>query len=345
MAMFILAQSVFKTVAARYKTVKEQLYAKPYTCVCDGKAYTHNRTLLWLWKPISFARPQIDLVRGRDYSFVDGGKKVSLNTLVGRIICPYKCGDPRLFSPGWKQGTAKLVLHQDGRWYLYVSLTCECEVPEREDVKTVIGADRGLRFLINTSDSNNKNKFYSGREAAETRHKYSVRRAELQAKGTKSAKRKLKQLSGKENSWMSNQNHCLSKALTEEYAYRDALFVLEDLTGVSFSAENLHGHEQSMQLRSWTFYALEQQLKYKGALRGISVINVPAKYTSQRCPKCGNIDKLARDHGKHEYHCRKCGFQTNDDRVGSLNLAYLGGRYLKGEDNPSITKSTTADRK
>ena len=81
--------SAFKTVTARYKTVQEQLFQNPYRYENEkGKTHFISRTLEWLQKPIVFRRPQADLVRGRDFSFVtadDGHNLLSLNTLKKRI--------------------------------------------------------------------------------------------------------------------------------------------------------------------------------------------------------------------------------------------------------------------
>ena len=56
---------------------------------------------------------------------------------------------------------------------------------------------------------------------------------------------------------MSDVNHRMSKTLVEKYG-KDTLFVLEDLTGVSFEASNLsRGAKQNYDLRSWSFYQLE----------------------------------------------------------------------------------------
>ena len=87
-----MAQSVLKTVIARYKSVKTQLGQKPYkfhdiNALKDKGYYTVQRDLDWLWKPIFFKRPQLDEVRDRDYSFKQNGKIVSVNTLNGRIEC------------------------------------------------------------------------------------------------------------------------------------------------------------------------------------------------------------------------------------------------------------------
>ena len=73
----------------------------------------------------------------------------------------------------------------------------------------------------------------------------------------------LKALSGRENRWMSDVTHRVSKTLVKKYG-KDTLFVLEDLTGVSFEASNLsRGAKQNYDLRSWSFYQLEQFLSYK----------------------------------------------------------------------------------
>ena len=61
--------------------------------------------------------------------------------------------------------------------------------------------------------------------------------------------------------------------------------MLEDLTGVSFEETNLSKTaKQNYDLRSWTFYQLEQYLTYKAHENHSEVLKVSAKYTSQRCP-------------------------------------------------------------
>lgn len=134
---------------------------------------------------------------------------------------------------------------------------------------------------------------------------------------------------------MSDVNHKISKALVTHYG-KDTLFVLEDLTGVSFDDVNLskRSKHQRSQIRSWTFFQFEQILTYKALESGSSVIKVSAKYTSQRCPKCGRIHKENRIHDTHEYVCDACGYRSNDDRIGAMNLYELGTMYFSGDANP-----------
>ena len=56
-----LAQSSIKTVIARYKTVKQQLFQKPYKYKDNDGSWKYiPKTLEWLWKPLFFKRPQAD---------------------------------------------------------------------------------------------------------------------------------------------------------------------------------------------------------------------------------------------------------------------------------------------
>lgn len=333
--------SAFKTVTARYKTVQEQLSQNPYRYQGkNGEWQFICRTLEWLPKPIVFRRPQADLVRGRDYSFVtdkNGQKMLSLNTLEKRIRVSYDLPKnfKEYFDGKWSFGTGKLV-SMNGKWYFHIPMTKS--VPREfsmDCAKHVVGIDRGIRFLVTSYDEKGKVSFISGKEIQNKRETFQKVRAELQAKGTKSAKRALKRISGRENRWMSDVNHRISKTLVNEYG-TGTLFVLEDLKGVSFS-EDLLGKrsvKDRQELRTWTFYQFEQDLKYKAQAAGSQVLKVRPDYTSQRCPKCGRIRKENRRNDIHEYVCDCCGYRSNDDRVGAMNIQLLGTMYASGDSNP-----------
>ena len=169
------------------------------------------------------------------------------------------------------------------------------------------------------------------------RNKYKKLRAELQKRGTKSAKRRLKKIGQRENRWMADVNHRLSKALVNHYG-KNSLFVLEDLTGVTFNTVKKRKKENRYEQNSWAFYQLEQFLTYKAQLNNSKVIEVSAEYTSQRCPKCGRINKDNRNHDLHLYQCDRCGYSTNDDRIASINIQYLGTEYVTGNPSPRFIK-------
>ncbi len=336
-----LAQSAIKTAIARYKTVKQQLFQNPYKYKDEKDNWNYStKTLEWLWKPVFFSRPQADLVRNRDYSFVDNGQTLSINTLGNRTKCTFRGEHFAEYLDGsWSLGTAKLV-ELKGVWYLHIPVTKAVEEFQKENVRHVVGVDRGLRFLTVSYDEQDKTEFISGRKIVTKRHKFQEVRRQLQSKGTKSAKRKLKAVSGRENRWMSDINHQISKTLIQKYG-KDTLFVLEDLTGVSFEESNLsRTAKQKYDLQSWAFYQLEQFLTYKAHENRSEVLKVSAKYTSQRCPKCGTIHNGNRDHHRHLYRCQ-CGYSSNDDRIGAMNIQLLGTMWISGDNHPRYERIPT----
>lgn len=332
-----LAQSAFRTVTARYKTVRTQLWQKPYKYQDEtGKRVRIQKDLDWLQRPVRFRRPQADLVRNRDYSFVDGGQALSLNTLAGRVRMAFSTkGFDQYLDGSWSLGTAKLV-QSGGKWFLHVSISKEVSDFQKEDIRHVVGIDRGLNFLLTTYDEQGKTGFADGRKIMRKRDTYNRVRAELQAKGTKSAKRRLQKLAQRENRWMTDVNHRLSKTLLDQYG-EGTLFVLEDLADVTFSVDHL-GKKQRNRHRSWAFYQFGQFLAYKSDRRKALVLEVDAHYTSQRCPKCGTIDKEHREKQTHSYWCKQCGYHSNDDRVGAMNIQLLGTRWVSGVDAPRFEK-------
>ena len=264
-------------------------------------------------------------------------RRLFINTLGKRVKVSFDVPEnfEKYFDGSWKFGTAKLVSLNDN-WYLHIPMTKE--ESDELDIsmpKHVVGIDRGLRFLCTTYDERGKVNFFSGKEVLDKRETFNSVRAELQSKGTKSAKRVLKRISGRENRWMTDVNHRLSKTLVDMYG-KNTLFVLEDLTNVSFSEETLNNRSKDgrNELRSWTFYQLEQFLEYKAKANSSDVVKVSANYTSQRCPKCGRIHKENRHHDTHEYICDSCGYRSNDDRIGAMNIYTLGTMYVSGDTNP-----------
>lgn len=141
-----LTQSTMRTVTGAYKTVQTQIARKPYRYKDEGGVWQKiPRTLEWLQKPIKFRSPFADLVRNRDYSFVENGELVSINTLSGRVRCTYdKSRVDEILAQGATLGGAKL-LERRGKWYLHIAY--EIPVPEEakaSEVVHVVGIDRGI---------------------------------------------------------------------------------------------------------------------------------------------------------------------------------------------------------
>ena len=339
-----MAQSCVRTVIARYRTVQTQLRKQR---VWDGyKKDNHgnpvknyvNKDLDFLWKPIEFKRPQLDLVRNRDYSH-KSDNTMSLNTIYGRVtVQAIFNGFEQYFDGTWTFGTAK-VLKSGNHWYLHIPVTKEIEKSEFKPTH-VVGIDRGLRQLLTIYDEQGQTTFVSGKQILQKRRHYQRLRQQLQSKNTKSAKRRLEAIGQRESRWMSDVNHCLSKTLVDRYG-SGTIFTLEDLTNVTFDTVSKRAKKNRYEHMSWSFYDFEQKLIYKAVASGSQVISCDAHYTSQRCPKCGLIDSKNRNKTKHEFCCQACSYRTNDDRVGAMNIQILGTLYNSGNLKPAFEKLET----
>ena len=305
-----MAQSVFKTVIARYKAILE----------------SQNE-----WIQPSFKKPQYDLVWNRDYSLTQNC--FSVNTLNGRVKLPYFSeGMSKYFNHDiYKFGTAKLV-NKHGKYFLHIPVTYDIEESNISDICNVVGIDRGINFVVATYDSKHKSGFVSGRAVKQKRASYSKLRKELQMCQTPSSRRRLKAIGQRENRWMRDVNHQVSKALATSNP-KHTLFVLEDLSGVRNATERVRTKDRYVSV-SWSFYDLEQKLIYKAKQNQSTVIKVDPRYTSQCCPVCGHIEKANRNKKIHLFTCKNCDYKSNDDRIGAMNLYRMGINYLEDSQVP-----------
>ncbi len=305
-----MAQSVFKTVIARYKSILENQKE---------------------WIKPSFKKPQYDLVWNRDYSLTQNC--FSVNTLNGRVKLSYFSGGMSKYFDHtiYKFGTAKLV-NKCGKYFLHIPVTYDMEESNISDLCNVVGIDRGINFVVATYDSRHKSGFISGKAIKQKRANYSKLRKELQMRQTSSARRRLKAIGQRENRWMQDVNHQVSKALVESNP-KHTLFVLEDLSGIRHATERVRTKDRHVSV-SWSFYDLEQKLIYKAKQNQSIVIKVDPHYTSQCCPVCGHIEKANRDKRIHLFTCKNCGYKSNDDRIGAMNLYRMGINYLENSQVP-----------
>ncbi|MDQ6422001.1 transposase [Paenibacillus sp. LHD-117] len=298
-----MAQSVMKTVIARYKTIRSS---------------GHD------WTRVQFKKPEYDLVWNRDYSL--NSQLFSVNTLQGRIKVPFESkGMEAYFDGSWTFGTAKLVWKKR-KWFLHIPVSKEIAVPGLQDIEQVAGIDLGINFIATAYGSDGKTVFYRGRALKRKRANYKRLRSELQRKQTASSRRRLKQIGERETRWMTDVNHQVSKALARRYG-ANTLFVLEDLTGIRRATEKTRLKDRYVTV-SWAFHQLRKMVEYKAQLVGSIAIAVDPRHTSQACPVCGHIAKENRDKGKHRFQCRDCGYASNDDRIGAMNLCLKGKQYL-----------------
>lgn len=255
--------------------------------------------------------------------------EVSILTLNRRLRC--KVSLPEYFKQyfSWRRKGATLSLKKD---QIFLNITFEKEV---EDVSTdnskILGIDRGIVNIATLSDGTS----YSGNHIFKIKKRYQTIRAKLQSNGSKSAKRHLKRLSLKENRFVTDANHCISKDIVKRCAVGTTI-VLEKLTGIRENSKKIRKTERA-KVNSWSFYQSEQFLTYKALYKGCVVVYVDARYTSQKCSHCGYIYRGNRK-TQDKFKCIKCGYENNADINAAINIA---NNYRASVNKPIVADIKT----
>ena len=194
----------------------------------------------------------------------------------------------------------------------------------------IIGIDRGIKHIAVLSN----NQFVDSKHLRKVKGKYSHFRHKLARKGTNSAKRLLRKISGKEHRFVKDANHCISKMIVN-LPYD--VFVLEKL---SIRPRKRLGKSFNTRLMGWSWKQLEQFLTYKAELMGKRVKHVDARFTSQKCSVCGHVKRSNR--AGISFKCTKCSFQLHADLNASRNIRnnYIS-EALRSTSSKSRVLSTT----
>jgi IS605 OrfB family transposase len=254
------------------------------------------------------------------YSLLLGSGEVSIKTIESRR--KVKMLVPEYFQQylGWTYTSADLFI-RGGKVFLYVIF--EKEVADIPSNGKVVGIDRGI---VNLAVSSN-NQFFSGQQVKSVSSRYERLRSELQSKGH-SGKRHLRKISTQERRFRQDVNHCVAKQIVDSLE-QGSTMVLENLKGIR---QNVRMRKaQRKQIHKWNFFQLESFLQYKGEAKGIKTEYVSARYTSQKCSKCGHISRSNRP-SQSVFHCRSCGFRLNADLNASRNIR---NNYLDAIGHPS----------
>jgi IS605 OrfB family transposase len=246
----------------------------------------------------------------RTYSFK--GEAVSLNTLSGRMVVPMRLGDHqrRIVESGTPK-EAELVFRK-GCWYFNLVV----ESGEAQPVATgpVMGVDVGENNLAAISTG----MVFGGERLRHVRARYHALRRRLQSNGSRSAKQKLRQVSGREARRVRHVNHETSKAIVEEAKRLGvAKIVMENLAHIRDRIKA--GKRIRARLHRWAFRQLQTFVEYKAKAAGIAVEYVDPAYTSRTCSHCGSLGKRI----KHRFECEHCGLRAHSDLNASRNLARM----------------------
>jgi len=324
--------SVMREVAATYKGH----WTKAKQNAAARKAGHTKKRYKELDAPPTFVSPTLTYQHRKDYSF-KANQQVSILTLDGRVMVSYQGYHEhvKLLQRGAEMGTAKLWYDKAHKqYYLLVSFEIERPDPTPEQQTQVVGVDVGVRYLTVTSDSKGEPTFHSGKQVRTRANHYARLRKRLQKKGTRSATRRLRAISGRERRLKANANHTISRHIVTEHPH--ALIGIEQLTHIRERTRrrthrrknNGKGVERASvkQCKSnrvysqWSFAELHGMLAYKAVRSSSMVVRVDAEYTSKGCPTCGHIDDANRPNKGLLFCCVNCHYTLHADLIGARNI-------------------------
>jgi putative transposase len=304
------AQHVIKKTCHAYKALRANIRAGNL-----GKPGSKRRVKAES-KPIRFRPDAAQPFDDRCLSWQLDARTVSIWTTSRRLRdVRFTCSAVTLKTvTRYRQGESDLV-HRDGSWFLMAT----CEVPEARQYEPggFLGVDLGIVNIAATSDG----QVMAGREMNRYRKRQLDLRRKLQAKATKSAKRRLKKRSRKEARFARDTNHCIAKKIVTEAERTCRGIALEDLTGIRDRARLRK--PQRVTLNSWSFAQLGSFIGYKALRAGVPVVCVDPAWTSRTCADCGHASKRNRV-SQAMFICRGCGVVAHADRNASRNIAARG---------------------
>ncbi|MBW4549690.1 MAG: transposase [Aphanocapsa sp. GSE-SYN-MK-11-07L] len=254
----------------------------------------------------------------RSYSVWFDRSEVTILSLNGRLKLPFEVAEYYRQYLTWKTTSADLLQDRKGRWWLHIVM--EIKPPIAVATNEVVGVDLGI---VTPAMDSRGSKYGSDDWKGVEDRTFELRRR-LQSKGTKSAKRHLKKLSGRQKRFRKDCDHVLSKRLAQSVS-SGATLVFEDLTNIRGRAKMRKA--QRRRLHGWSFAQFQAFVTYKAEARGVNVGFLDPRYTSQKCSKCGHIERGNRP-SQAEFRCKKCGFECHADYNAAINICedYLKSR-------------------
>lgn len=243
--------------------------------------------------------------------WIPAERAVSIWTVEGRRIIPFVGGEHQYALLATRKGESDLI-YQGGKFYLAAT----CDAPEAPMIAATefLGVDLGVANIASDSDG----KRHSGSEVKSVRYRHRRLRRNLQKKQTRAAKRRLKQLAGKEARFAKHTNHVISKEIVACAKGTGRGLKLEDLSGIRDRITVRR--RQRVVLHSWAFHQLAYFVAYKAQRAGVPLIFVDSRNTSRECAECGHIAKGNRPN-QSTFRCLACGHAAHADTNASRVIA------------------------
>lgn len=278
------------------------------------------------------------MTRGRDLKFkyeedkiiINWVNKIKFEVIVGRQDKDYEELMHTLHKIVNKEYKVAQSSIQPGR-KLILNLTFEIPTKQSEYVENrTLGIDLGIKVPAVASISDKPfihEEFGSIDDFLRVRNQFEARRRILQkavtncrgGKGRKKKTQALTRLRANERNWAKTYNHQLSRRIINFAISNKCQYInLEKLASGGFN---------NRLLRKWSYYELQEMIVYKAERAGIEVRFINPAYTSQKCSRCGYIDKESRK-SQSDFTCSRCGHSVNADYNASINIS-RSEEYIK----------------
>ena len=228
--------------------------------------------------------------------------------------------------------TDPLIFMKNNEIWLSVTFN----VPSKPVVdETYLGVDLGIRRIFTTSDGLS----YKGKELNSIKRRIRYNRRKLQAKGTKSAKRKLKKLAHREKNVNKNYTHLICNKILDT---DKSVIVLEDLKGIKQKTSKFeNGRKRTKhnnRISQVPLFMIKEILTYKALFNGKRVETVSPSYTSQ-------IDSMTGKRDGQRKGCRyyaSSGLVYDADWNAAINIR--NRKHSASFDTPIDGKLNLVDR-
>ncbi|USZ66983.1 transposase [Halorussus salilacus] len=246
-------------------------------------------------------------------------RTVSLTTTRERVRCELDVPDDGGYQTEYlddeRWEPAKSALHyRDGEFVFHLGFrTPRPGMDPPTEGATVLGVDLGVENLAVTSTA----RFFPAGDLQHRREEFERVRASLEATGTRSAQRTLRQAGYRLDQQVGHRLHEVANGIVAETDRYDCdLVAFGELDEVREMLPDAGPYHQ------WLFERLLSFVEYRAAERDIAVVEVNPEYTSQRCMECGFTHPQNRNLDAGQFECLKCGASANDDYNAAKNIAF-----------------------
>jgi len=155
-----------------------------------------------------------------------------------------------------------------------------------------------------------------GKQVPHIKKKYRAIRKRLQRRGMF---KEVKKIANREHRKTVDVLHKLTTSIVKEAKENNTGIKIENLKGIRKRCTVKFKKQSNFVLNSWPFFMFKTMIEYKAKKWGVELQVIDPKWTSQKCSRCGHVDKDNRK-GK-VFKCTHCEHVDHADVNAAFNIA------------------------